>query len=178
MMTFVNMYSPGLRILATHRVAGNLPGFDAAALLDRLAGLGAMQEFPSVEALRQALAAPATEAIRIGVALAGSPALWLLTAVRGQGDLDVSFLHRQILDRILGIGEQAVREEKHLKYVRGMDAAVARVTDGGAQMAFLLQPTTVEQVAEVSFGGGVMPQKSTDFYPKLLSGMTIYKLDG
>jgi uncharacterized protein (DUF1015 family) len=35
----------------------------------------------------------------------------------------------------------------------------------------------VEQVAQISFAGGVMPQKSTDFYPKLLSGLTIYKLD-
>jgi uncharacterized protein (DUF1015 family) len=48
---------------------------------------------------------------------------------------------------------------------------------GTAQIAFLLKPTSIEQVATTSFGGGVMPQKSTDFYPKLLSGLTIYKLD-
>ena len=48
---------------------------------------------------------------------------------------------------------------------------------GAAQIAFLLKPTRIEQVAQTSFGGGVMPQKSTDFYPKLLSGLTIYKLD-
>jgi uncharacterized protein (DUF1015 family) len=41
----------------------------------------------------------------------------------------------------------------------------------------LLEPVSVEQVAEVSFGGGVMPQKSTDFYPKLLSGLTMYRLE-
>ena len=46
----------------------------------------------------------------------------------------------------------------------------------GAQVAFLLEPTPIDDMARVAFGGGVMPQKSTDFYPKLLSGVTIYKL--
>ena len=48
---------------------------------------------------------------------------------------------------------------------------------GKAQIAFLLKATAIEDVARISFGGGVMPQKSTDFYPKLLSGLTIYTLD-
>ena len=78
---------------------------------------------------------------------------------------------------MLGIGEGAVREQKHLEYVRGLDAAYARVREGGAEVAFLLEPTTIQQVADVAFSGGVMPQKSTDFYPKLLSGFTIYKLE-
>ena len=47
----------------------------------------------------------------------------------------------------------------------------------GAQVAFLLEPTPIEDMARIAFAGGVMPQKSTDFYPKLLSGVTIYKLD-
>ena len=46
----------------------------------------------------------------------------------------------------------------------------------GAQAAFLLEPTPIEDMANVAFGGGVMSQKSTDFYPKLLSGVAIYKL--
>ena len=55
--------------------------------------------------------------------------------------------------------------------------AVEEVRKGAAQIAFLLKPTSVQQVADTSFSGGVMPQKSTDFYPKLLSGMVMYKLD-
>ena len=51
------------------------------------------------------------------------------------------------------------------------------VRKGAAQIAFLLKPTSVEQVAKISFSGGVMPQKSTDFYPKLLSGLVMYKVD-
>ena len=58
----------------------------------------------------------------------------------------------------------------------GLDAAVEEARKGAAQIAFLLKPVSVEQVAATSFAGGVMPQKSTDFYPKLLSGLTIYRL--
>jgi uncharacterized protein (DUF1015 family) len=60
--------------------------------------------------------------------------------------------------------------------VRGIEPAIERVQSGQAQVAFLVEPTTVEQTASVAFSGGVMPQKSTDFYPKLLSGLTIYRL--
>ncbi len=80
---------------------------------------------------------------------------------------------------MLGIGEEAVREEKYIHYVRGVDAAAAELRqglNGGAQVAFLLEPTPIEDMARIAFAGGVMPQKSTDFYPKLLSGVTIYSL--
>jgi uncharacterized protein (DUF1015 family) len=90
--------------------------------------------------------------------------------------LDVRVLHERLL-RLLGISEEAVREAKNLRYVRGLDAALEAARSGAAQVAFLLKPVSVEEVARISFGGGVMPQKSTDFYPKLLSGLTIYKLD-
>ena len=59
--------------------------------------------------------------------------------------------------------------------MRGIDAAAAEV-EHGAQVAFLLEPTPIDDMARIAFSGGVMPQKSTDFYPKLLSGVTIYKL--
>ena len=78
--------------------------------------------------------------------------------------------------REVGGREEAVREEKYIQYVRGMDAAAAEVREKGAQVAFLLEPTPIDDMARVAFGGGVMPQKSTDFYPKLLTGVAIYKL--
>ena len=73
--------------------------------------------------------------------------------------------------------EEQVRDGKHLRYMRGLDSAIQEVRSGSAQIACLLKPTSVEQVAAISFSGGVMPQKSTDFYPKLLSGLTLYWLD-
>jgi uncharacterized protein (DUF1015 family) len=59
-----------------------------------------------------------------------------------------------------------------------MEGAIAAVDKGEAQLAFLINPVDVKQVAEIALGGDVMPQKSTDFYPKLLSGVAIYNVDG
>ena len=102
--------------------------------------------------------------------------LFLLQSLHPAGELDVRVLHERLLAKALGIGEEAVRDETHLRYIRGLDAAIAEARGGAAQIAFLLRPTSIEQVADTSFSGGVMPQKSTDFYPKLLSGMTIYQV--
>ena len=168
MMTFVNMHSPGLKILATHRtVTGLEMPVDVVFPNTR--------ELASLDELKQVFARPAPEKIRIGIALPGG--IRLMERARQPGELDVPVLHQELLQGVLGIGEEAVRDEKYLRYVRGLDAAHAKVQTGEAQVAFLLEPATVEQVAEVAFGGGVMPQKSTDFYPKLLSGLTIYKVD-
>ncbi|MBZ5580233.1 MAG: DUF1015 domain-containing protein [Acidobacteriia bacterium] len=171
MMTFVNMHSPGLRILATHRlVTGvHVPGFPQAAANDFQ-----VEEIGSPDRLQQAWSQKPDRTI-IGVAL--GMRLYLMEAREARGALDVQILHQRILGKELGIGEEAVRDEKHLRYIRGMDAALEEARQGKVQMAFLLKPTSIEQVANTSFGGGVMPQKSTDFYPKLLSGLTIYRLE-
>jgi uncharacterized protein (DUF1015 family) len=175
MMTFVNMYSPGLKILATHRLVNgvkpeSLPdGFLRAASADFR-----VEEIDSVDRLKSAWASDAAPTT-IGAALGNR--LFLLESRHAAGELDVRVLHERLLAKALGIGEEAVRDEKHLRYVRGLDAALDEARKGTAQIAFLLKPTSIDQVAETSFAGGVMPQKSTDFYPKLLSGLTIYKID-
>jgi len=168
MMTFVNMYSPGLKILATHRVLRNLEGFQAAALLARArtGGWSVSEGMPE----RNAHAGT----VRIGL-VAGSRA-YVMQRPRREGELDVPVLHTEILGGLLGISEESVRDERYITYVRGIDAAVREVREKGAQAAFLLEPTPIEDMARIAFAGGVMPQKSTDFYPKLLSGVTIYRL--
>ena len=170
MMTFVNMHSPGLRILATHRLVKDLPDFNPAPLLQHTTPL-------SIDAFKQRAASYDPAKILIGIALPGDARVHALETPRNPGDLDVNFLHQRLLGETLGITEAAIREEKHLQYVRGIDAALAELQNGPAQVAFLLQPTRIEEVADVSFSMGVMPQKSTDFYPKLLSGLTIYRLE-
>jgi uncharacterized protein (DUF1015 family) len=112
--------------------------------------------------------------VRIGVVTGAGQ--HLLERPRVGGELDVPVLHNDILGGLLGISEEEVRAEKHIKYVRGIDAAVAEVRQSDAVVAFILEPTPIEDMARIAFSGGVMPQKSTDFYPKLLSGVTIYKL--
>jgi uncharacterized protein (DUF1015 family) len=171
MMTFVNMHSPGLKILATHRL---LSGVNAYGFPQSATGDFAVEEIDSPARLRQAWRDRPGRTV-IGAAMGNR--LFLMEA-RGAGDqLDVRVLHEDILGKALGVSEDAVRDEKHIRYIRGIDAAWEEARKGSAQLAFLLRPTSIEQVAATSFAGGVMPQKSTDFYPKLLSGLTIYKLD-
>ena len=174
MMTFVNMHSSGLRILATHRL---VYGIDASLVSEF--GAKAAEKFRvstlnDLGALKAAWAEPHAGKIRIGVRTAGG--YQLLECDRGADGLDVRVLHDTILDGMLGITPEAIRQEKFLRYMRGVDNAAGTVEKGEMQMAFLLEPTSIQQVADISFGGGVMPQKSTDFYPKLLSGVTIYRL--
>jgi uncharacterized protein (DUF1015 family) len=95
-----------------------------------------------------------------------------------QRGLDVVLLHRLILEKGLRITPEAVVAEKNVAYERDMIAAINAVDRGEAQLACLLNPVRVEQVMQIAFGGEVLPQKSTDFYPKLLSGIAIYRVEG
>jgi uncharacterized protein (DUF1015 family) len=173
MMTFVNMYSPGVKILATHRVLRDLEGLSGGSLRAKVKGW-VSKAVSSLADLKRELSEPAPESIRIGMVTKSEIAL--LTRPRRDGELDVPVLHQEILGKWLGIGEDAVREEKYITYVRGIDAAVAEVREKGAPAVFLLKPTPVDDMARVAFAGGVMPQKATDFYPKLLTGVAIYRL--
>jgi len=93
-----------------------------------------------------------------------------------QRGLDVVILHKLGLELVLGISEEAIREQRYISYLRDAGEAIARVRHG-ANVAFLMNPVRVDQVRDTAFAGEVLPQKSTDFYPKLLSGLTIYALE-
>ena len=86
-------------------------------------------------------------------------------------------LHRLLLEKCLGITEEAVKKESYITYFRERDAALNAVREGKAQIAFLLNPTRLDQLRDIAYEGNVMPQKSTDFYPKVLSGLTMYSLE-
>jgi len=175
MMTFVNMHAPGLTILATHRVVWGLPAFDAAAVAARAGEAFTVREAASPEALRAWWNEPHAGVCRIG--LAEAERLLMLEMPRPKETLDVTIAHEQVLGALMGITPEDVLEQRFVRYVRGLDAAIGEVRSGAAQAAVLLEPTPIEEVARVAFSGGVMPQKSTDFYPKMLSGLTIYKTD-
>lgn len=97
------------------------------------------------------------------------------TAVRA---LDLSLLHAALLGDRLAIGTAEVAAGKHLAYTRSAADAVARVRSGEARAAILVRPTRLDQLAAVANAGDVMPQKSTYFYPKLLTGMAFHPLGG
>jgi hypothetical protein len=95
-----------------------------------------------------------------------------------QRRLDVVHLHSLLLEQVLGITRQQITEQHHVRYLRSAEEALHSVqTDSDVNVGFLMNPVSIEQVREIAFAGEVLPQKSTDFYPKLLSGLTIFSLE-
>ena len=184
MATLVDMSDPGLVVLPTHRTVANLTNFNRQQFNDNLAKHFEISEQPTLPALLMAMkGAPhligMRDATRFAVLrpknlpalqplFAGKPPLW--------DTLDVAILHVAILEALLGIDEIRLREESNVTYWRDPAEAVAQVTGGQAQLAFFLTPTPVLDVKAIADARSRMPQKSTDFYPKLLSGMTIYEV--
>jgi uncharacterized protein (DUF1015 family) len=187
MMTFVNMDSDGLVILPTHRVVHSLAGFDpdsftrAAAEFFTVEPLGDSDAGGLMNLLASAQGTAFIAVTRAGDLLLRSKpdvmAAALANLPERQRQLDLIQLHSVVLDRLLGLDAEKVREQSNLRYLRDAGEAVEQVRRGEADVAFLTNPVTMEQLREVAFAGDVMPQKSTDFYPKLLSGLTIYALD-
>ncbi len=199
MMTFFNARGRGLTILPTHRVLSNLARFDFERFRSEVIRYFDWYAYPFCDAsecaaayhdFRKDLEGRGREHHAIGV-YAGRGAFYLFLLRRAadlnhllpdlsprQQQLDVVLLHRLMLEKGLGITAEAVAAETHITYEREMDATIAAVDSGRAELACLLNPVRVEQVMEIALAGEVLPQKSTDFYPKLLSGLTIYRLDG
>jgi uncharacterized protein (DUF1015 family) len=95
-----------------------------------------------------------------------------------QRKLDVVHLHSILLDNVLGISREQVTNQQHIRYLRSAEEAIKSATaDPEVNVALLMNPISIEQVREIAFAGEVLPQKSTDFYPKLLSGLAIYSLE-
>ena len=91
--------------------------------------------------------------------------------------LDLAILHATILDDRLGIDPAAIATGDALAYTRSEADAIRAVASGDAKAAILVRPTRLEQLAAVASAGDVMPQKSTYFYPKLLTGLVFYPLE-
>ncbi len=193
MMTFVNMDAPGITILPTHRVAFGLIGFNGRDFARRAADyftvteidatlsghypgpenlLHRLNETPGVAFIAATrdgdfLLVPKPEAV--APLLAGLP--------KRQQQLDVTQLHKVLLEKLLGLSEETVRAGGHIRYIREASDALQQVGCGNADVAFLIKPVTLDQMRDISLNLEVMPQKSTDFYPKLLSGLAMYTLD-
>lgn len=90
--------------------------------------------------------------------------------------LDVTILHSMILREILSITDHDIEQERAVKFVHNDEEAFDLVKEGQYQIAFFLNPTKIEQIIDVADKYEKMPQKSTFFYPKLLSGLIMYKM--
>jgi uncharacterized protein (DUF1015 family) len=189
MMTFVNMDSPGLLILPTHRVVHGLRNFSVDSFRSAAGNLFTVDEADASVSPERAITI-LREAGRAGTAILAvmrervfllsrpkpSAEIFENVSVRQQG-LDVVQLHKGLLGQVLGISETAIRDQTNLTYVRDAGEALGSVRAGSADIAFLMNPVRIQQVRDIALSGEVLPQKSTDFYPKLLSGLTIYALE-
>ena len=190
MMTFVNMNDPGLLVLPTHRVVHSVESFSPDEFKQASGELFAVEEVGTpldaeraTQLLRErgrsgtALLAFAKDRALLLDSPKAATARFMAGLSRRQQSLDVVELHKCLLEGVLQLSEESIRQQQNLSYVRDAAEAMAMVRSGEAKVAFLMNPCPVQKVREIAFAGEVMPQKSTDFYPKLLSGLTAYALD-
>jgi uncharacterized protein (DUF1015 family) len=181
LMAFFALEAPGLTILPNHRLVHGVQGFDfddfmqmaarwfeIAPLADPLSVQLANETIgvvsgPDAALLRLRPQAPADIAWP-----AGTSAAW-----RG---LAVSILHEGLLRPLLGITDAKLDAKTHVDYTADRAEALQLARDGKYQAAFLIAPTTAEELQAVVRGGELLPQKSTHFYPKLLDGLVFYRL--
>jgi uncharacterized protein (DUF1015 family) len=187
MMTLVACDDPGLVILPTHRVVKSLPANAIATFADRAREVFHVDEITHRDEFRARLNNAGTGAI--GVTLKGN-ANYLILRLRSPGTmqtampdapdevrrLDVSILHALVFDRIFGLRADEIRKGGNIEYTIEIGGALGAVAQGHADGAFLMNPPTIQDVERVSDAGATMPEKSTYFHPKLLTGLVMNPL--
>lgn len=199
MMTFVNMDDKGLTIFPTHRLVFDVADFDARRLLTQIGDFFDIRDYKFDEGNEAEVRREFLEDVKIegmsahvlGMYIAKEKTYRLLT-LRNEGDvdkvirdpkphswkaLDVNVLHLMIMEPFLNIGPRELEAQTNVHYERYAGEALDRVKEGEYQAAFIMNPTRITQVKEVALAGERMPQKSTDFYPKLLDGLVFAKLN-
>jgi uncharacterized protein (DUF1015 family) len=191
----VHAEDPGLVILPTHRLIRQRPALAGDALRAALARHFAVEPFPVRSddpggSVRQVLQRFARQAGISCALYAGGPEFLILTLTdagvqdeflqegrsAAYAGLDVAVLHRQVIERLLGLSPEAQADDA-IRYTRDEAEAVGAVRAGEAHLALFLNPPRAAQVEAVALAGERMPQKSTYFYPKVLSGLVISPLD-
>jgi len=201
-MAFANTLNEGMIVLATHRLVYGLSNFSTESLLEglranfditeykfdsentRQQARGKMLEQMKAESAKDKNAYgiyTADNTFRVAVLKKGSV---MDTAVPGKSKpyrrLEVSVLHKLILEDLLGIGEEQLAAKSNLEYVKdtpnAIDETIAKVDAGRIQAAFFTNPEKMKMIRQVADAGEKMPQKSTFFFPKIYTGMTIYKM--
>lgn len=189
MMMLVEMENEGLVVFPTHRLIRDLPDFDAAKVAQAATEYFTVTKQNGLDSIEPSLNASYQEGKTSFAMYAGGDEWYLLTlasdsamrdampdcsdALRG---LDVSVLHTLVLERSMGIDKANMAAQKNLTYTRVYDEAIEGVRDGKFQCAFILNPTRVTEIRDVAAAGEKMPQKSTYFYPKLITGLVMNRL--
>ena len=189
MIYLVDMEHPGLVVFPTHRLVRDLETFDKKAVLDKCAQYFDVTEKHGTDDMEQELAKLYDEGKKAFGFYCGEGEWYLLTlkdiAVMDEflGDvsqasrsLDVSVLHTLILEQIFGIDKENMANQINLTYTKFFSEAISSVDEGKSQCSFVLNPTRVTEIRDVAAEGEKMPQKSTYFYPKMITGMVMNNL--
>ena len=188
MMALVAMNDPGLVVFPTHRVVRDLDGFEPERVAAACKDAFEVAELDS-DCDASALLKERYNAGDKSFVMYAKGRRWLMTlrdfsalnelcpdcsdALKG---LDVTVLHTLVLERVLGIDKANMAAQINLTYTRDAAQAVELVDNGEANACFLMNPTKVEEIRAVASAGEKMPQKSTYFYPKLITGLVMNKL--
>lgn len=189
LVTCFNSADQGLTILPTHRLIHAVANFDAGSFLQSASSLFAVEPAASAQELWNTMKRDRNSHV-FGF-YAGKSVGFFLLRMKPEAEtdplmlarpeafrqLDVSILHTLLLENFLGINEAKLAAQENVDYARDRNRGVREVDEGKYQAAFFLNPTTVEQMQRIALLGGKMPQKSTDFYPKLLTGLVMMKMN-
>lgn len=187
MMMLADMADPGLVVFPTHRLVRGLGNFSGHSLLSACEDCFSIEPQPSCQAAEGALAAAYAQGLHAFAIYDGVK--WHTLTLRAEGlldemlpdvdsalrRLDVTVLHSLVLERRLGIDKENMANQVNLTYTRSVEEAIGSVDAGESNCCFLLNPTRVEEIGQVASNGGKMPQKSTYFYPKLITGLVMNK---
>lgn len=189
MMMLVNMEHEGLVVFPTHRLVRGLADFNSEKLLKDCKTYFDVIPQENTDSIEETLENLYTEGKK-AFALYTGKENWTLLVLKDlsvmkkvlpdksaayQG-LDVSILHSLILERIFGIDKENMANQVNLRYTRSLKEALSSVQKGESQCAFLMNPTRVKEISEVAAAGEKMPQKSTYFYPKLITGLAMNQM--
>ena len=182
MVTLVSLDDPGLTILPTHRLMHSYTAKTSAQLLSDAAEYFEVLPMADREALDAAIAEGSATDRRIGFYDGGYHLLRFTDPeimARIEPDraeewrmLDVTILHELLIERVMGISKEDVESKEKIDYYRDLEDAISEVDEGKAQCVFIMNPTRMSEVRACSEQGAKMPQKSTDFYPKVITGLT------
>ena len=190
---FAAAEDPGLVVFPYHRLLHSLPAGKLQNLVERLkddfevvpAKVSPLKPGPGRQAFIQALINHGQTRPAFGLVTQEGDAYLLLLKpevhqVRPAGvasRLDVTMLEGHVLEEVLALDHRALVEEKNVTYETDYDKVLDALGQPPYQAAFLLNPTPVSQVLAVAAAGEIMPEKSTYFFPKPLSGLVFHPLD-
>ncbi len=168
----------GVTILPTHRLIRDLPEFNPETFLCKIEDYFEVEPVSSSSALWEKMKKGRRDSVFgfYPATLRKFYFLRLRREAKADRQLDVSVLHSLLLERFLGIDESKLASQAYLDYVRERDLCIELVDEGKYQAAFFLNPATAEQMQQIASRGERMPQKSTDFFPKLLTGLVFMQM--